>query len=194
MSLPTPDFAASTLAIPSHDPNAVIWLLCHYPDTAEADERIETAAVIHKRWGLPIWLYGSSSARYPESIERLIKHKLVSKGIDPAAVVCSGDEPGANLSLDTVQEAYNVAADAKRKGIGTLVCVSNRLQLLQVKALLRREPMTCLWVPTRLCDRRWWYVVGRLLLIPLAWLGVGRRFIPLVLLRRLRGKLAMWPF
>lgn len=176
------------------DARAVIWVLCHYPDTAEADERVSTAMRLHGRYGLPIWLYGSCSARYPESVERLLKRKLVALGVSAEAVSCSADVPGASVSLDTVQEAYNVAAQAQRQGIRTLVCVSNRLQLLQVKALLRRHPLTFVWVPTLLRERRWWYVAVRLILIPLAFAGIGRHFLPLHLVRWARVHLQSWPF
>ena len=74
------------------------------------------------------------------------------------------------------------------------MCISNRLQLLQVYGLLRNQQIELLFVPTPLRDWRWWYVTGRLLLIPLAFLGVGYRFPPLVLVRHARAKLSMWPF
>lgn len=173
---------------------AAIWLLCHYPDTTEADERIETAVRLHRQRGLPIWLYGSSTARYPESVERIIRGKLLGRGVDPDAVICSGDMPSSTPSLDTIQEAQNVTAAARRQGIQTLLCVSNRLQLLQVRALLRREPLAFVWIPTRLRDWRWWYVGGRLLLIPLAFLGIGPRFAPLIFVRWARTRLETWPF
>jgi len=174
--------------------NSVIWLLCHYPDTAEADERVEKAAQLQKELGIPVWLYGSSSARYPEATERLIKQKILHRGVASDAVVCSGDLPRPAISLDTVQEAYNVVAEARKKGVETLICISNRLQLLQVRALLRHEPLTFVWMRTKLRDWRWWYVSGRILLIPLAYLGIGRQFAPLVFVRWARAKLATWPF
>lgn len=59
---------------------SAIWLLCHYPDTAETNERVAKAAALHRKSGDPIWLYGSHSARYPESVEQLIKQKLVCEG------------------------------------------------------------------------------------------------------------------
>jgi uncharacterized SAM-binding protein YcdF (DUF218 family) len=173
---------------------SVIWLLCHYPDTAEADERVAKAAALHQESGDPIWLYGSNSARYPESVEQLLKHKLVLKGVAPDAVTCSGELPTARPSLDTVQEARNVAADARAKGVRMLVCISNCLQLAQVRALLRSEPLSFSWIATPLRDWRWWYVLGRLLLIPLAYLGVGPRFAPLIFIRWARAKVAAWPF
>ncbi len=179
---------------PLFEPNSVIWLLCHYPDTKETDERVEKAAHLHKQWSLPIWLYGSNSARYPESVEQMIKQKLISKGIGASAVLCSRDVSGAAPSLDTVQEACNVVTEAKRKGVQTLICVSNRLQLLQVRALLHREPLKFIWAYTRQRDWRWWYVLGRLVLIPLAFFGIGDRFVPLVFVRWARAKLPVWPF
>ena len=48
-------------------PGAVIWLVCHYPDHVEADERVRAAAELQRVLGLPIWLFGSVSAQYPES-------------------------------------------------------------------------------------------------------------------------------
>jgi len=175
-------------------PNSVIWLLCHYPDTAEADERVERAAQLQKELGIPVWLYGSSTARYPDSAEGMIRQKLLRRGVNPKAIICSGDLSHTAPSFDTVQEAQNVAAAAKQNGVKTLVCISNRLQLLQVRALLRYEPLTFVWVQTRLRDWRWWYVSGRLLLIPLAYLGIGQRFAPLVFVRWARARLSVWPF
>ena len=172
----------------------IIWLLCHYPDTAEAEERVAKAAALHQELGAPIWLYGSSSARYPASVEQLLKQKLIRQGVVPQAITCSGELSGDRLSLDTVQEAKNVALDAKAKGVSRLVCVSNRLQLLQVRGLLWQEPLSFVWIVTPLRDRRWWYVLGRLFLIPLAYVGIGPRFAPLVFVRWARAKVAAWPF
>jgi uncharacterized SAM-binding protein YcdF (DUF218 family) len=174
-------------------PRAVIWLLCHYPDVDETDERVEKAVQLQRELGLPVWLYGSTSARYPASVERLIKQKLIARGVKPDAVLCSVDLV-AEQSLDTVQEARNVAAEAKRQNVQTIFCISNKLQLLQVRALLRQEPLNFVWIATRLRDRRWWYVIGRLVLIPLAYLGMGNRFAPLVFVRWARINLAAWPF
>lgn len=178
----------------SQAPATVIWLLCHYPDTAEAEERIERSVAEHRRTGHPIWVFGTCQAGYPEPVDRLIKRKLISCGVAPAAVRCASDEPVTPPSLDTVQEAENVVATAKREGVRTLICVSNRLQLSQVQALFRHEPLTFLWVPTRLRDLRWWYVLGRVALIPLAQLGIGRRFPPLIVLRQARARFRTWPF
>lgn len=173
---------------------AAIWLLCHYPDTPEADERVRAAAQAYVRWNLPIWLYGSSSARYPDSVEHLLKQKLIHHGVPANAITCSADVPNTPPSLDTVQEAYNISAAARANGIATVVCISNRLQLLQVKALLRGEPFTLTEIPTPLRDWRWWYVTSRLVLIPLAFMGVGRRFVPLLFIRWARANISFWPF
>jgi len=173
---------------------SVIWLLCHYPDTKEIDERVKKAAALHFEIGFPIWLYGSASARYPQAVERHIKGKLIARGVVPQQVQCSGDLADVGPSLDTVQEALNVAADAKKRGIKRIICVSNRLQLLQVRALLRHEEIVFQWVATPLRDWRWWYVLGRLVLIPLAYAGVGQRFVPLVFIRWARASFTVWPF
>jgi len=173
---------------------SVIWLLCHYPDTKEIDQRVDKAATLHFESGFPIWLYGSASARYPQAVERHIRDKLVARGVVPQQVQCSGGLEGVGPSLDTVQEALNVAANAKKLGIKRIICVSNRLQLLQVRALLRHEEIALQWVATPLRDWRWWYVLGRLVLIPLAYAGVGQRFVPLVFIRWARASLAVWPF
>lgn len=173
---------------------SVIWLLCHYPDTKEIDQRVDKAAALHFESGFQIWLYGSASARYPQAVERHIKGKLVARGVVPQQIQCSGDLAGVGPSLDTVQEAFNVAADARKRGIKRIICVSNRLQLLQVRALLRHEEIALQWVATPLRDWRWWYVLGRLVLIPLAYAGVGQRFVPLVFIRWARARLAVWPF
>ncbi len=174
--------------------NAAIWLLCHYPETSEADVRIIRAVALHKQWGFPIWLYGSNSARYPESVERLMKRQIMKLGVAPEAILCSGDNPLSPLSLDTVQEAKNVVGQAKQQGLKTLICISNRLQLLQVKALLRHESLNFVWVSTPLRDWRWWYVLGRVVLIPLAFLGIGPNFAPLLFVRWARARIASWPF
>jgi hypothetical protein len=175
-------------------PAAAIWLVCHYPDHAEADERVQAAAELHRVLRLPIWLFGSASARYPESVEGLLRKKLLAEGIPAAAVMCSADRGDSSETLDTAQEAVNVLAAAQRDGITTLVCVSNRLQLLQVRGLLRKAPVRLVLAPVPLRDRRWWYVLARLALIPLAFAGAGHRFWPLVLLRRARARLVTWRF
>jgi hypothetical protein len=173
---------------------AVIWLVCHYPDHPEADERAQSAAELHRALGLPIWLFGSVSAQYPEGVERLLKKKLVAYGIPPDAVLCSGDRAEGSESLDTAQEAANVLAAARHDRVTTLVCVSNRLQLLQIRGLLRKASVRLVLAPVPLRDRRWWYVLARLALIPVAYLGAGHRFWPLVLLRRARARLGAWRF
>ncbi len=173
---------------------AVIWLLCHYPNTEEADERVRVASALHRAIGLPIWIFGSATARYPASVESLLKKKLLEAGIPPEAVVCSADQGDVLDSLDTVQEIANVFEMVSRRGVTTLICVSNRLQLLQVRGFLRNKSIQLVFVPSQLREWRCWYVMGRLILIPLAFLGIGRRFPLLVLVRRARAKLAAWPF
>lgn len=173
---------------------AAIWLLCHYPDHPETDERVDVAARLAQERGWPIWLCGSYAARYAAPIERLVREKLRRRGVPSDAIRCLSEDAPEALAMDTVQEAFSVAAAAREQGVRTLACVSNRLQLWQVRALLRREPLTFVWVPTRLRDRRWWYIGSRLLLIPLAALGVGPRFAPLVAVRWARRRVAAWPF
>ncbi len=182
-------------AVPDLSRNAsVIWLLCHYPDTLETSERVAGTVELYKRWTLPIWLYGSNTARYPASVERMIKEQLVSRGVPDRHVRCSADVPSSPRSLDTVQEALNVSAAARAAEIDTVICISNRLQLLQVRALLRNHPLRFVWISTPLRDHRWWYLMFRVLLIPLAYAGVGRSFLPLVFVRWARAKLALWPY
>jgi uncharacterized SAM-binding protein YcdF (DUF218 family) len=171
---------------------AVIWLLCTYPETREADERVQAAARLQRQLGLPVWLFGSRSAQYPTPVEQTLRDKLVAAGVPADAVACSAQLTTA-VTLDTSQEALNVATTARARGIDVLVCVSNRLQLVQARALLRRSGLRVILVPTPLRDRRWWYVTFRLLLIPLALLGIGHRFPVLVLLRLARARLASWP-
>ena len=148
--------------------------------------------------GLPIWLFGSVSAQYPESVEGLLRRKLLAEGVPgectQGARPASADRRDASESLDTVQEAANVLTAARHDGVTTLVCVSNRLQLLQIRGLLRRAPVRLVFAPVPLRDLRWWYVLARLALIPLAFAGAGPRFWPLVLLRRARARRATWRF
>ena len=171
----------------------IIWLLAHFPQTEEATVRIGAAATLHRRTGLPIWIFGSRSAQFPDSVEAQFRARLVACGVPDEAIRCSVDLTDA-LTLATAQEAMNVASVAGTRGVTTLLCVSNRLQLLQVRGLLRRSPLRLVMAPVPLRDHRWWYVLGRLLLIPIAFLGVGPRFTPLVLLRRARASWSAWPF
>lgn len=171
----------------------VIWLLAHFPHTEEARVRIRAAAALQQATGLPIWIFGSRSAQFPDPVECQFRAGLLAAGVASDAVCCSVDLTDA-VTLDTAQEAMNVASVAAARGVTTLVCVSNRLQLLQVRALLRRSPLRLIMVPVPLHDRRWWYVLGRLGLIVVALLGIGPRFTPLVLLRRARASWAAWPF
>lgn len=168
-------------------------MVCHYPETAEADERIDKALLLHRRLGLPIWIFGTATARYPQSVELLLKQKLISVGIPSSAIVCSSDLAAVPPTLDTVQEATNVVALAQRHDVDTIFCVSNRLHLWQIRGLLRKEPLHLVWVSTRLRDWRWWYVLGRIVIIPFSYWGMGERFAPLRLIRWARARLSWWP-
>lgn len=179
---------------PAVSGGAVIWLLCHYPDTEECDERVQAAARLQGSLGVPIWVFGSVSAQYPEAVERMIKTKLLRAGIPESMVTCSADRRDLSLSLDTFQEAMNIVTAARNDGVSRIYAVSNRLQLWQVRGLLRPHPFHVVLVPTPLRDRRWWYVAARLLLIPLAFLGIGKRFPLLVVTRWARGRLSWYPF
>lgn len=144
--------------------------------------------------GLRIWLLGSASARYPASVERMIKDKLVAAGIFDEMIICLAERWALPPALDTVQEAMNIMAVATNDGVSVLYCVSNRLQLWQIRGLLRRQPLRLVLTPTPLRDWRWWYVAVRVALIPLAFVGVGQRFPLLILTRWARKRFAAWPF
>jgi hypothetical protein len=176
---------------PAH---SVIWLVCHYPETAEIDERIETACRLHDRIGAPIWIFGTHLARYESSVEQLIKDKVMARGVDPGAIVCSADLGDVGDCLDTVQEAHAIVRAARANHVTQLFAVSNALQLTQIRFLLQRDGLMVTYVPSRWVDRRPWYVLARLVVIPLAWAGVPRDFVLFRLLRRARATLAWWPF
>jgi uncharacterized SAM-binding protein YcdF (DUF218 family) len=171
---------------------AVIWLLGHYPNTPETDERVAKACTIHFELGFPIWIFGSRMACFPDTTEQLIKEQLVKQGVKPEFVVCSVDTNIRSESLDTVQEAFNVAAAARYRGVETLICVTNWLQLCQIRALLRRERLSLVPATTRLRDWRWWYILARIFLIPLAFGGRGKSFIVLKLVRNARARWQWW--
>jgi hypothetical protein len=173
---------------------SAIWLVCHYPETAEIDERIETACRLHSRIGAPIWIFGTNLARYERSVEQLIKDKVMARGVDPGAIVCSADFGNVGDCLDTVQEAYAIARAARASGVTQLFAVSNALQLTQIRLLLQGDGLTVTYVPSRWVDRRLWYVLARLVVIPFAWAGVPQDFVLFRLLRRARATLAWWPF
>lgn len=173
---------------------AVLWLLCHYPDTRETAERVAVAHALYVKLGVPIWLFGSRMACYPSATEQLIKAELIERGVSPEAIVCSGDMEHVPESFDTVQETINILMVAKRQGIDTIICVSNRLQLWQVRGLVRGEAIRMMYCPTVLREWRWWYLVGRCVLIPLAFLGIGRRLAVLEFIRRARASWPSWPF
>jgi uncharacterized SAM-binding protein YcdF (DUF218 family) len=172
---------------------SVVWLLCHYPEHPEALVRVKKAVEIYRQYGMPIWLFGSFNKRYDKPVEQIMKDQLVAEGVPAARVSCSTDLGGA-VSMDTVQEMFNVVRCAKERDLRHVICVSNPLQLLQVHGLLRREKIHLLYVPTTLRDWRLWYVTARLLLIPVAYLGIGPRFLPLRLVRHARASWSRWPF
>jgi uncharacterized SAM-binding protein YcdF (DUF218 family) len=131
-------------------------------------------------------------ACFPDTTEQLIKEQLVKQGVKPELAVCSVDMNINGESLDTVQETFNIAAAAKFRGVETLICVTNWLQLYQIRALLRGERLSLVPATTRLRDWRWWYILARLLLIPLAFAGRGKSFIVLNVVRKARAQWSWW--
>jgi hypothetical protein len=167
---------------------SVIWLMCHYPDTAEMSERVKHAVKIQKKYGIEIWLFGSVSADYPESVEKLVSKEVVAAGAAADKVRCSVDFE-VKESLDTIQEIENIFAQATLRNVSTLFIISNHLHLLQVYGFSRKRTAyrgQVIFVPSRLRDWRWWYLAGRIFLIPIGFLGIGRNFPPLNLVRRTR--------
>lgn len=173
---------------------AALWLLCHYPGSAEATERIAAVRQLYERTGLPVLVFASALARYTRPVEELLKEELVQSGVRAQDIICSADVEGIGDCFDTVQEAHNVAAAAERLGFSMLIGVSNWLQLFQVSLLLRGREVSLLYVPTRLRDRRLWYLVARVAIIPLVAAGVGRDFLLFRVLRRARARIRRWPF
>jgi hypothetical protein len=188
--------AALYLELRARPESAVIWLLCHYPDNAEMDERVAKALEIQQELGLTIWLVGTASAKYPASVEKMIKLDLMKKGAAPGKILCSS-ELEISESLDTIQEITNVFDTAVKKNIETVLCVSNPLQLMQVYGFSRKTTKfegRVIYIPTHLRDWRLWYVSARLALIPFAFLGIGREFPPLKFVRHARARWSLWPF
>jgi hypothetical protein len=176
--------------------SAIIWLMCHYPDTTEMDERIQEAVRVQANLGIPIWIFGTSTAKYPASVEKLVKHKLLKRGTEAAKIVCSS-ELNVPESLDTIQETVNIFEHAIENNVTTILCISNSLQLLQVYGYSCRRfgfSGRVIFIPTRLRDWRPWYVSARMALIPLAFLGVGREFPFLRFVRYARSNWTQWPF
>lgn len=173
---------------------AALWLLCHYPGTPETDERIDAVLKLYEKTRLPVFVFASALAGYTKSVDQLLKEELVRRGVRPDDIICSADVEGIGDCLDTVQEAHNVVTAAERLGFSTLIGVSNWLQLFQVSLLLRGREVSLLYVPTRLRDRRLWYLIARLAIIPLVAAGVGRDFLPFRVLRRARARIRRWPF
>jgi len=172
----------------------IVWNLCHYPDHVETDERIKKAAEIYQAVGVPVWLFGSFSARYGKPVDELTAEKLVALGVPREKVRCSKDFSEEIVTLDTVQEMINILKVAREQGVKQIICVSNPLQLLQIYGFLKREDIEVLYVPTTLRDWRWWYVSVRVALIPLAFANVGKeKFLPLKFVRYARSAWAKWP-
>jgi uncharacterized SAM-binding protein YcdF (DUF218 family) len=165
----------------------VIWTLCHYPDHEETEERARRAKAIHEATGAPIWLFGSSSATYPESVEALTKNKMMELGI-PADQIFLSAQFTEVRSLDTIQEMMNVTTMAKKKRIKNLICISNSLHLMQIHAFLRKEKFSVIYFSSKLKDWRWWYLAVRLTLAPLAYAGFGKDLIPLRVVRHARSE------
>jgi hypothetical protein len=61
----------------------VIWLLAHYPRPAEAGARVAVAADLHRALDLPIRVFGSRSAQFPEPVERQLRARLLAAGVPP---------------------------------------------------------------------------------------------------------------
>jgi hypothetical protein len=182
---------ARALGVMNRD-RTVLWLVCHYPETPETDERVAVTHSLQKELGIPVWLFGSRLACQQAATEDLIKAKLLTRGVSPDAIVCSGDMGHIPESFDTVQETLHVLAAAKARGIETIICISNRLQLWQVRGLARDQSVRLVYYPTALREWRWWYLLARCTLIPLAFLGVGRRFPVLEFIRRARARWQKW--
>lgn len=198
--MPTADVPASALAGGSTiKPSlrrgpAALWLLCHYPGTPEANERIDAVRKLYEKTGLPVFVFASTLARYTMPVEKLLKEELIRCGVPAEDIICSADVEGTGDCLDTVQEAHNVVDAAERLGFSTLIGVSNWLQLFQVSLLVRGRDVSVLYVATRLRDRRLWYLIGRLAIIPLVAAGVGRDFLLFRALRTARARIRRWPF
>lgn len=167
-------------------------MLCHYPEHKETAERAKKTSEVQKLLDLPVWIFGSASARYPEPVEAMTAKILLALGV-PKDKVIRSSEMDAEVSLDTVQEMFNVVKLAKERGVERIICVSNPLQLMQVHGLLRKEGLDLIYCPSTLKDWRWWYVTMRIALIPIAFMGVGKEFPPLKLVRHARAKWPRWP-
>ena len=175
-------------------PRAAIWLLGHYPDRPETDARVETAAALAKETGHPIFLFATKTPRYPESIECVIREKLINKGVPAEQITCSIDV-GTFEAFETIQEMEAVFAYAKQIRVPHVICVSNRLQLMQLRAYNRRETsLQVSYVASPLEEKRWWYLLTRIALIPLAFFHVGHNFFFLRWVREARQRWKAFPF
>lgn len=171
----------------------VIWMLGHFPEHAECEERAKKTAQVFKVVPAPVWIFGGDFARYDAGFEKLVRDRVVEAGV-PAGEVMLGSEATDLRSFDTIQEMSHVVVTAKKRRKKTLICISNSLQLMQVHAFLRREKLQVLYVPTPMRDFRWWYVAARLGLAPLAYLGFGKDFVPLRVVRHARNEWKNWRF
>ncbi len=167
-----------------------IWLVAHYAETAETNERMAKAIELYRETKLPIWVFASPTYHYPVSLEITLRNDLIAKGVAPEKVLCS-HQVVSTPCLDTVQEMETILGTAQAKGIKALYCVSNQLQLWQIQALSKRHPVKLHFVPTPLREWRWWYLGTRIGLLPFAHLGIGPNF---PLLRLVRHGRAKWSF
>jgi len=170
---------------PHPSTKTAIWVLGHFPERRESRERIRMAAQLAKHNPFPLWLFGTASARYPESPEKLMRDQLLEEGVCDSRIFCSSDF-NAPHSFDTVEEMENVFSVAKAHKIENIICISNRLHLLQVRALAKNRGIHLVFLPTRLREWTWWYLTARMGLLSLAYLGIGKGFLPLRWVRHAR--------
>lgn len=164
---------------------AAVWLLGHYPDCAEADARVDKTVDLTRGNELPIWLFATATPRYPASIEAMLRDKLVARGISAERILCSADVGGCQ-SFETAQELSAILSHARRNSVEQIICVSNRLHLLQVGLLARDvKDIELSFEPSCLREWRWWYLAARIGLVPLAYLGPN--FGPLSWVRHARA-------
>lgn len=156
------------------------------------DARIEVAAVEHRKSGIPIWIFATTTARYTEPVENHILEKLLALGVKRDAIRISQDF-GKFQILDTVDEYLAIHETALSERVSKIWCVSNRLQLLQIQGLSRYSPLQFIFHPSPLVEWTWWYLSARLFLIPFAFFGVGKHFPPLQLVRKARAHWRGWP-
>lgn len=170
-------------------PKTILWMLCHYPHRAEATERASEVKKITDHCDFPVWLFGNYLAAWGGHIEDFMKVDLVKAGVSEDQI-CLSKELGQYSSLDTASEFVNVTQEARKQGIGNILCVSNQLQLWQVQGMAKKHPdLNFFYHPSRLKEWTPQYLSARLSLIPLSHLGVGEDFMPLKALRYARNRL-----